>query len=48
LSDGLLNDVFPDEGGSYLSSLKGEYDGECYDGNEENASKSKQDKEGKD
>ena len=43
-----LNEVFPDEGDSNPSSLKSEYDGKCYDGDEENASKSKQDKEGKD
>ena len=44
----LLDDAFPDEGDSTPSSLKGEYDGKCNDGDEENASKSKQDKEGKD
>ena len=44
----MLDDVFPDEGYSNPSSLKGEYNGERYDGDEENASKSKQDKEGKD
>ena len=43
-----FNEVFPDKSYSNPSSLKGEYDGKRNDRDEENMSKSEQDKESKD